>query len=68
MMGNQSLNQERPTDAEVIEVPKNGDIYRCEICGMELEIISDCGCGEGPHLECCGRPMSRTDLTSADVM
>ena len=69
MMSNKSRQQEMPADAEAVEyVPKNGDVYRCEWCGMELEIIADCGSEDMPHLECCGRPMSRAGLSVADVM
>lgn len=41
--------------------PKQGDVYRCPQCGMELKITSDCHCERVSdiRLECCGQPLIR---------
>ena len=41
--------------------PKKGERYRCEKCGMELEVTADCKCTAGHHvrMECCGQPLAR---------
>lgn len=44
-------------EASMPHPPQAGDSFRCERCGMELEITADCRCEEGVHLECCGQPM-----------
>jgi hypothetical protein len=49
-------------------LPTSGDVFLCEICGMELEITADCGCDDGPRLECCDQPMSRTDEMDIDLI
>lgn len=42
------------------KVPKTGDKFRCQQCGMELTITSDCQCeGASPRLECCGQPLKK---------
>lgn len=42
-------------------MPKYGDTFRCQKCGMELQITKGCGCKDPNHvrLECCGQAMSR---------
>lgn len=44
-------------------LPKKGDSYCCDSCGMELVITVDCGCstddGECPCFQCCGAEMSK---------
>ncbi len=59
-MRRKNLDQQE-SEESTRSLPKSGDVFRCESCGMELEIIADCGCDEGPRLECCGQPMSRAD-------
>ncbi len=41
--------------------PKKGERYRCEKCGMEIQVTEDCKCGAGHHarFECCGQPLAR---------
>lgn len=40
--------------------PRTGDRYRCDQCGMELEVVADCtGGASGVHLECCGQELTR---------
>lgn len=49
-------SEQRPT----MTLPKQGDTYRCNGCGMELEITGDCRCThpEAVHLQCCGAEMT----------
>ena len=52
----------RAADAvEGVEMPKRGDTFRCEQCGMELEVTVDCECDdpEMVRLECCAQPLTR---------
>ena len=43
------------------KLPKTGDVYRCDECGMEVKLESDCHCNEGqPYFECCGQPLAKT--------
>lgn len=41
--------------------PHKGETYRCERCGMEMEVTADCGCDDPAmvHLECCGQELAR---------
>jgi hypothetical protein len=40
-------------------LPRTGDTFRCDQCGMELALTKDCKCEEGePHFECCGKPLT----------
>jgi len=43
------------------DMPKQGDHYRCQRCGMEFEVVVSCGCDDPQHVrfECCDRPMAR---------
>ena len=39
-----------------------GDIYKCEVCGLELQVTQVCSCGTEEEgctvpLQCCGRDM-----------
>lgn len=42
---------------------KKGDVYYCESCGLELQVLSTCSCGAGESdacsvpLQCCGKDM-----------
>lgn len=38
--------------------PRAGDVFRCDRCGMEIEVKADCQ-GGVPRLECCGQPLSK---------
>jgi len=50
-----------PMESEMHDMPKKGDMYRCEECGMEMEITVDCHCSDrdAVRLECCGQDMAR---------
>ena len=53
---------ERATDeVEPMSSPKKGDQYRCEVCGMELEITQDCTCNDhdAVRFQCCGQELLR---------
>jgi len=41
--------------------PKKGDRYRCQKCGMELQIAADCRCSDPAHVyfHCCGQELQR---------
>lgn len=41
--------------------PQAGEKFRCEGCGMEIEVTKNCHCEEGEHVrfECCGKQMSK---------
>jgi hypothetical protein len=51
----------RPVIDEGVGSPKTGDRFRCETCGMELEITADCDCNEPGHVHfhCCDHEMQR---------
>ena len=42
---------------------KEGDLYKCESCGLELKVTKTCSCGSGSGdacsvpLQCCGKEM-----------
>ncbi|MFO7556587.1 MAG: hypothetical protein R6W88_15410 [Desulfobacterales bacterium] len=44
---------------------KVGDIYKCESCGLDLQVTQTCSCGsEGEDacsapLQCCGKDMEK---------
>jgi len=44
-----------------VGVPKKGDRFRCQNCGMEVKITADCGCAEGEHVHfhCCGQELTK---------
>ena len=40
--------------------PHKGEHFRCDRCGMEVEVLSDCHCHhEEDHFHCCGAPMHK---------
>jgi len=48
-------------DAGLASRPKKGDRFRCEKCGMALEVTADCRC-QAPahvHFHCCEQEMTR---------
>ena len=49
---------------------KKGEVYTCDVCGLELEVKKECNCPDVDdcHLhhgdtccefECCGKPMHK---------
>ena len=46
-------------------LPSAGERFKCDQCGMELEIISACNCvEEEPEFVCCGQPLTSCGLTT----
>lgn len=43
--------------------PKKGTRFRCQKCGMEIQVTADCKCQGPDHAQftCCGQPMARQD-------
>jgi len=41
--------------------PKKGERFRCENCGMEVQVTKGCGCQEAQHVrfECCGQALTK---------
>ncbi len=41
--------------------PKKGERFRCEQCGMELQITTDCACEGTGHSQfrCCNQEMAK---------
>jgi hypothetical protein len=46
---------------EATDMPRRGNTYRCEHCGMELQVTTDCACSdpEMVRLECCGQQLTK---------
>ena len=42
--------------------PQKGEHYRCETCGMEVQVNKECHCSEPTkvHFQCCGKELQRT--------
>lgn len=42
---------------------KVGDVYKCDFCGLEIEVKQECTCNDEDcrcnELECCGSAMSK---------
>lgn len=44
--------------AEIADMPKQGEVYHCEKCGMKLQVTEACQCETGcPELMCCGQSL-----------
>jgi len=45
---------------EFDQVPKSGESFRCESCGMQIRLEADCHCegGNAPLFECCGKTLT----------
>ena len=43
------------------EVPRRGDHFRCQQCGMEIEVTTGCQCKDPNHVQfrCCGQEMAK---------
>ncbi|TWT88717.1 hypothetical protein Mal64_22050 [Pseudobythopirellula maris] len=40
--------------------PQQGETYKCQTCGMQLEVKSPCQCDSGePTLTCCSQPLAK---------
>ena len=48
---------------------KEGDVFFCELCGLELKVEKSCSCGTGEDactvpLQCCGQDMTKKQWKS----
>ena len=72
ILGEHSFSEERVMDkvargmaeagerAETGLRPKKGDQYRCEECGMRIQVTADCkSADDHAHFECCGQEMTK---------
>lgn len=41
--------------------PKLGQRFRCQVCGMEVQVTADCKCKDLDHVhfQCCDQEMQR---------
>jgi len=41
--------------------PKKGDRFRCQKCGMEVQVTADCRCQDPDHVHfhCCGQELHK---------
>jgi hypothetical protein len=41
--------------------PKKGERFRCQKCGMEIQVTTECKCVAPEHaqFECCGQAMAK---------
>jgi hypothetical protein len=54
------MTQQQATQSTAKDLPKTGQTYRCDKCGMEVKVTRDCQCQEGsPLLACCGEQMTK---------
>jgi hypothetical protein len=52
----------QPQHVPIVYLPKAGDCYVCDMCGMKLEVTVDCATMQhmvAPSFECCGQPMTK---------
>jgi hypothetical protein len=52
---------------------KEGDVFFCELCGLELRVEKTCSCGTGEDacsvpLQCCGQDMTKKEWKSSVTM
>ncbi len=61
-MTDQMSNASGPATIDrITDNPRKGEEYRCETCGMALQITSDCHC-EDPNMvqfQCCGKDLHK---------
>ncbi len=45
-----------------VGIPKKGERFRCDKCGMELQVTADCRCRDESmvHFHCCGQELRKT--------
>jgi hypothetical protein len=60
----QKLGNSQSAEAKApnTSMPKQGDHFRCEKCGMEIEVTTACRCSDPNHVQfqCCGQAMAKT--------
>ena len=49
-----------PVD-EGLANPKKGERFRCQKCGMEVQVTADCHCDQAGmvHFHCCGQELQK---------
>jgi len=54
-------SSKKPAVDEGLTSPKKGERFRCDSCGMEIEVTKDCGCDKpgSVHFHCCNAEMQR---------
>ncbi|CAN5559558.1 hypothetical protein BH10PLA2_BH10PLA2_18120 [soil metagenome] len=47
--------------ASKTSMPKKGENYHCNQCGMEIHVTKECGCksGDHAHFQCCNEEMAK---------
>ena len=44
----------------VMTRPRKGERYRCDGCGMQIQVTADCKCNDDhAHFRCCGQEMEK---------
>jgi len=62
------MTKENPMPAKqfatTTDLPKVGDRFKCETCGMCLVCEADCGCTDLTcvSLQCCGKPLVKENV------
>jgi predicted RNA-binding Zn-ribbon protein involved in translation (DUF1610 family) len=58
----QKMSEASASGADVhVNPPKKGDKFRCQECGMEIEVAVACRCKAGEHVQfrCCGKELAK---------
>jgi len=44
-----------------VGLPRKGDHFRCQKCGMEIQVTTECHCPDPDrvHFHCCGQELER---------
>jgi hypothetical protein len=47
--------------AKKMSAPKKGERFRCNQCGMEIQVTGECGCQnpDHAHFTCCNQDMAK---------
>ena len=46
--------------SDTLQRPQKGDKFRCDSCGMQIQVTADCRSDEDhPHFSCCGQEMAK---------
>jgi hypothetical protein len=48
------------TGVATMQRPQKGDKFRCESCGMQIQVTASCECADDrDHFHCCGQEMQK---------
>lgn len=65
----QTMNDPQRSKAKVAgsEMPSKGDFFRCNECGMGIQVTTECRCDNPEHVrfQCCGKEMEKAELASS---